>query len=237
MKAEQMKSQATLLGRLFAEKGIKLSRAEQLNFTARLNGARNWQAATGLIDIRLPTVEHWEHRMTLSFRSKEMNIDGASLLPLGSELVYAEDASFMVRPSVEIDESTTFVVAINLEDFEGGDMEACNSEIYPGDTALNLRRGFPYETKHIGLVSMNQLNGLVVLEACSENPDMGKYGPGQYGTEEGLRTSMGNFGFISKDADFEANCHDRGDDGGSQIWVRVASQAGKPSLMSGNSGI
>lgn len=240
MKVEQLKSQATLLGKLFAEKGVKLSRAEQLDFVARFNGTRNWQVAeastAGLMALKLTEVDHWEHRLTISFRSKEMNIDGAELLPLGSELIYADDASFMVRPNVEIDESTTFVVAINLDDFEEGNLAECSSEVYPGNTELNLRRGFPYETAEIGMVSLDQLNGLVVLEAVSENPDMEKYGAGQFGDEEGLRAGMGNFGLIAKDSAFDCHCHDRGDDGGSQVWVRVASLKGQPSLMSGNSG-
>ena len=236
MKVDQLKSQATLLGKMFEGKGIKLSRAEQLEFAARFHGARNWQSAEGLTDPKLRAVDHWEHRLTITFRSKSMNVEGARLLPLGSELIAAEDASFMVCPNIEIDESTSFVVAINLNDFEEGNLSACSSEVYPGDTPLDLRRGFPSETAKIGLVSLDQLNGLVVLEALSENPNISKYGSGRFGDEDGLRSSMGNFGLIAKDSVFDCYCSDRGDDGGSEVWVRVASLKGKPSLMSGDSG-
>ncbi len=237
MKVEQLKSQATLLGKLFAEKGIKLPRAEQLDFAARFNGARNWQIAEATTDVKLQDKPHWEHRMIIGFRSTEAIVDGASLLPLGVSLIYAEHGSFNVEPNLEIDESTTFVVGIDLDAFEDDNLSECTSEVFAGSTPLNLRRGFPFKDDEIGIVSINQLNGLVVLEALSENSNMEKYGPGRFGSEEGLRSAMGSFGLMAKDGTFDCHCHDRGDDGGSQVWVRVASLKGKPSLMSGNSGI
>lgn len=46
MNKATLKSRATLLGKVFESKGVKLSRAEQLAIVAQLEGNRTWQEAT-----------------------------------------------------------------------------------------------------------------------------------------------------------------------------------------------
>lgn len=47
MNKATQKSRATLLGKLFESKGVTLTRAEQLNLVAQLEGARDWHHACG----------------------------------------------------------------------------------------------------------------------------------------------------------------------------------------------
>jgi hypothetical protein len=46
MNQATLKSRATLIGKVFASKGVTLTRAEQLNLVAQLEGARNWHHAS-----------------------------------------------------------------------------------------------------------------------------------------------------------------------------------------------
>lgn len=47
MNKSTLKSRATLIGKVFEVKGVKLSRAEQLELVAKLEGARGWNHASG----------------------------------------------------------------------------------------------------------------------------------------------------------------------------------------------
>lgn len=47
MNKATLKSRATLIGKAFAEKGVTLTRAEQLDLVAKLEGARGWNHASG----------------------------------------------------------------------------------------------------------------------------------------------------------------------------------------------
>lgn len=47
MNKATLKSRATLIGKAFEQKGVKLSRAEQLDLVAKLEGARGWNHASG----------------------------------------------------------------------------------------------------------------------------------------------------------------------------------------------
>lgn len=47
MNKATLKSRATLVGKAFAAKGVKLTRAEQLDLVAQLEGARDWHHACG----------------------------------------------------------------------------------------------------------------------------------------------------------------------------------------------
>ena len=49
-----LKSQATLIGKAFETKGVKLSRAEQLNLAAQLCGARDWHHAKSEMAAEAP---------------------------------------------------------------------------------------------------------------------------------------------------------------------------------------
>lgn len=58
MNKATLKSRATLLGKVFAEKGVTLARAEQLDLVAQLEGARDWHHASGEVKGRAVSAEN-----------------------------------------------------------------------------------------------------------------------------------------------------------------------------------
>lgn len=54
MNKTTLKSRATLIGKMFESKGVKLTRAEQLNLVAQMEGASDWHHATSEMTAEAP---------------------------------------------------------------------------------------------------------------------------------------------------------------------------------------
>lgn len=118
MNKTTLKSRATLIGKMFESKGVKLSRAEQLNLVAQLEGARDWHHANG--EMAVTTAE-------------ETATDARELRPLDSlqweaaQAYCSGDYSHMQHEAELTDADTLFSFLIReIGDAQGSRDEAVN---------------------------------------------------------------------------------------------------------------
>lgn len=107
-KAVSLKRQATQLGKLFEAKGVRLSRAEKLEFMARIYGARNWNVLADALAEK--PLSPFQHEVLAAYDRTAMD-DGLFIgLKEVSELLHCGD-------------SLAYFVALEAQDAEGDKVE------------------------------------------------------------------------------------------------------------------
>ena len=161
-KAVSLKRQATQLGKLFEDKGVSLSRAEKLEFLARIYGARNWNVLSDALAEK--PLSPFQHEVLAAYDRTAMD-DGlfvgltevSELLHCGDSLAYfvaleahdaendkAEFARMMRSAARQLLELANAVEPERLDDFEADhaeDAEAAQAN-YGDETRIRTLSGF-----------------------------------------------------------------------------------------------